>query len=178
MPQDVLAQLLRRIADLERRVASVVRIGRVAAVQDRPYRAIINIGSEDHPVLTPPLHVLVPRSGSSLIDFSPLDVDEGVLVLAPGGSDSVMFALPSLARGRIELVAPPSDARYISGDLVVGGDVKAGARVSLGRVLHGGVSLRRHVHGTGSYAVQISLPPALPTTLFSGTTSGTPVELL
>lgn len=175
MPQDVLAQLLRRIADLERRVASVVRIGRVAEVQDRPYRAIINIGSEDRPVLTPPLHVLVPRAGSSLVDFSPLDVGEGVLVLAPGGSDSVMFALPSLARGRIELIAPPSDARYISGDLVVGGDVKAGANVSLGRVLDGGVSLERHVHGAGQGPGRYKAPP---TGGFLLGRSGPPVELL
>lgn len=148
MPQDVLAQLLRRIADLERRMALSIRVGRVDEVQDRPYRVRVNLGSEDHPVVIGPLHVLVPRSGPSMIDFSPLDVGEGVLVLAPGGSDSVMFALPSLPRGRIELIAPPSGARYIlGGDLIVSGDVQSNATVHLGSVSSAGyVSLNKHGH--------------------------------
>ena len=146
MTQTVLAQILRRLDSLERQQAALIRIGAVAEVQSRPYRVRVNIGTEEAPVVTGPLHVIVPRAGSSMIDFSPLEVGEGVLVLAPGGSDQVMFALPSLARGRIELVAPPADARYFSGGLVVGGDVQACANVVLGNVLPGGVSLAGHTH--------------------------------
>lgn len=164
MPQDVLAQLLRRIADLERRMALSIRVGRVDEVQDRPYRVRVNLGSEDHPVVTGPLHVLVPRSGFSLVDFSPLDVGEGVLVLAPGGSDSVMFVLPSLPRGRIELIAPPSDARYIlGGDLIVSGDVRSNAAVHMGSVLPADyVSLNKHGHPTAPVG-PLSRPTKAPT---------------
>lgn len=150
--QDVLSQVLRRLADLERRMALSIRVGRVAEVQVRPYRVRVNLGSADRPVVTGPLHVLIPRSGRSMVDFSPLDVDEGVLVLAPGGSDSIMFVLPSLVRGRGELIAPPSDARYVIGDLVLTGDVQAGKQFSLGVVEQGGVSLKGHKHGSGNIA--------------------------
>lgn len=171
MPQDVLAQVLRRLADLERRVALSIRVGRVAEVQDRPYRVIVDLGAiGGEPVLTPPLHVLVPRSGSSMIDFSPLDRGEGVLVLAPGGSSSVMFAVPSLARGSIELVAPPGGARYMSGTLVTSGDVRAGASVVLGSVLDAGVSLRTHIHPGTFLKAPVGKPPAYPGFNVRGTT--------
>lgn len=136
MPEDVLAQLLRRVADLERRLAAVVRPGRVAAVQDRPYRVQVDVGAAGASVLTGLLHVLVPRSGPSMVDFSPLEVGEGVLVLAPGGGDA-MFVLPSLAAGRIELVAGDADARAMSGRLLVGMGIEVadgGVTVSEGDV--------------------------------------------
>ena len=121
MPEDVLAQLLRRVAALERRVAATFRVGRVAAVQDRPYRVSVELAGG---VTTGPLHVFVPRSGPSMIDFSPLEVGEGVGVFAPGGDDSVMFVLPSLATGRIDLVAGDADTRFMSGKLLVGDGVE------------------------------------------------------
>ena len=145
--QDVLAQLLRRMADLERRVALQIRIGSVAEVHPEPYRVVVNLGNEEAPVLTAPLEVLVPRSGPSMVDFSPLDPGEGVLVLAPGGSDSVMFVLPSLVRGRGKLVAGPADTRYLYGSIVATGKVKANAQIALGHDLPlAGVSLGTHVH--------------------------------
>ena len=103
-------QLLRRVSDLERRLARTIRIGKVAAVQLRPYRAQVDLGDG---VTTDWLHVVVERAGPSMIDYSPLDVGEGVLVLAPAGGD-VMFVLPALARGRIELTPPEANGhRYV-----------------------------------------------------------------
>ena len=155
--EHVLAQVLRRLADLERRMAASIRVGRIAEVRNRPYRVVVNVGTEGEPVLTGPLHVLVPRSGPSMVDFSPLEEGEGVLVLAPGGGDA-MFVLPSLLRGRGELVAPPAGARYIFGDLVATGQVHAGANVALGRVVPlTGVKLTTHKHPTAAVG-----PPSPP----------------
>lgn len=140
----MLKELEARVAALERRLARAIRIGRVAAVQGRPYRVQVDLGDG---VVSPWLHVLVSRSGASMVDFSPLDVGEGVLVLAPGGGD-VQFALPSLARGRIELVGDDASRRFLSGDLVAGGEVLAKANVVFGRVAGGGVRLSTHIHPT------------------------------
>ena len=152
--QDVLAQILRRLADLERRVPQLIRIGSVAEVLPEPYRVIVNLGTEEAPVLTGPLEVLVPRSGPSMVDFSPLDPGEGVLVLAPGGSARVMYVLPSLVRGRGKLIAGPADTRYIYGSIVATGKVKADAQIALGHDVPGaGVSLATHLHPS-------AVPPA------------------
>ena len=151
--QDVLAQILRRLADLERRVPQLIRIGSVAEVLPEPYRVVVNLGTEEAPVLTGPLEVLVPRSGPSMVDFSPLDPGEGVLVLAPGGSARVMYVLPSLVRGRGKLIAGPADTRYLYGSIVATGKVKANAQIALGHdVPLAGVSLGTHIH--------MPLPPA------------------
>ena len=145
--QDVLAQILRRLSDLERRVPQLIRIGSAAEVISDPYRVVVNLGTDEEPVLTGPLEVLVPRSGPSMVDFSPLDPGEGVLVLAPGGSTSVMYVLPSLVRGRGKLVAGPADTRYLYGSIVATGKVKASAQIALGHdVPSVGISLGTHTH--------------------------------
>ena len=144
--QDVLAQVLRRLADLEGRMSRQIQIGSVAEVQSEPYRVVVNLGTDEKPVLTAPLEVLVPRSGPSMVDFSPLDPGEGVLVLAPGGSNTVMYVLPSLARGRGKLVAGPAHTRYLYGSIVATGEVKAGVQIPH-NVPEGGVSLLEHKHG-------------------------------
>ena len=153
--QNVLAQVLRRLDDVERRLRRTIRIGKVAAVQQQPYRVAVDFGDG---AVSGWLHVVVSRAGSSMLDFSPLDIGEGVLVLAPGGGD-VMFALPSIARGRIELIAQDPDTRYILGDVRVAGDVGvieaagAGGNVTAaqdvtaaGQVTAGPVALTTHVH--------------------------------
>ena len=132
MPDSLEQQLLRRVAALERRMASVIRVGRVAAVQNSPYRVSATLAGG---VTTPLLHVLVPRSGPSMVDYSPLEVGEGVLVLAPGGEDT-MFVLPSLATGRIDLVAGDPDTRFMSGRLLIGSGVTDVGTPTV-RVVHG-----------------------------------------
>ena len=111
----------------------------MAEVRPNPYRVVVNLGTEEAPVLTGPLEVLVPRSGASMVDFSPLDPGEGVLTLAPGGSDSVMYVLPSLVRGRGRLVAGPGGPRATStAPSSRPGRGKAGAQIALGPRRAGG----------------------------------------
>ena len=139
-------QLLRRVADLERRTTMTVQLGRVTAVQRRPYRVQVDLGTEAQPVTTGWLHVVVQRAGASMLDFSPLDVGEGVLVLAPGGG-STMFVLPAIARGRIELLAEDSNTRQIVGQVIVGG-VGSTTTITADDVRSGLISLTGHKHLT------------------------------
>ena len=116
--------VLRRLGALERRLAGLVRIGCVTAVQAAPYRVQCNLGSADRPVLTAFLPVLIPRAGATIV-HSPLSVGEAVLVLALAGSDTVQYVLPALATARH---APPADdadddTTYHAGDLSIVGDV-------------------------------------------------------
>lgn len=152
MQDEVLRALVRRVSDLERRLAHMIRVGRVSEVQSRPYRVRVRLGE----VVTPWLHVLVERAGDTMLDFSPLDVDEGVLVLSPAGGDA-MYVLPSLARGRIDLIAEEAGARYVAGRIVVGG-AGSTTEVTADDVRSGLISLTGHKHATPS---GLSGPPQL-----------------
>ncbi len=147
---NTIAQLEGRVSALETRVNDVVRVGKIAAVQQRPYRAQVDVGVAGYPVTTGWLPVLLPRAGETLA-FSPLSVGEGCLLLAPGGSDAVAYVLPALATGRIEpVVAGGAESRgtylmgdlHVAGRLIVHGDVLAGGDI-------GGVSLLTHTHPPG-----------------------------
>ena len=121
---DLTTEILRRLSVLERRVAAVVRVGRVAQVQVSPYRVRVNISAEAQPVLTGWVPVVIPRAGSSLV-HSPLSVGEAVLLVSPGGSDTVSFAVGSLPAMRFSPDAADDDneTTYHRGDLAVTGDV-------------------------------------------------------
>ena len=140
------ASLEARVSALENAVNDVVRVGKIAAVQQRPYRVQVDVGVAGSPVTTGWLPVLLPRAGETLA-FSPLSVGEGCLLLAPGGSDAVAYVLPALATGRIEPVVrggAESRGTYLMGDLhvsgrvIVHGDVRAGGPE--------GVSVLGHTH--------------------------------
>ena len=147
---EAIADLEGRVSGLETRVNDVVRVGRIVAVQERPYRVQVDVGTSEQPVVSGWLPVLLPRAGETL-SFSPLSVGEGCLLLAPGGSDAVAYVLPALATGRIEpVVAGGAESRgtYLMGDLHV-----AGRLIVHGDALAGGdtvgVSLLGHVHPPG-----------------------------
>ena len=126
---DLTAQILRRLSALERRVAAVVRVGCVAAVRSEPdYRVRVNVNTEAEPVTTGWVPVVIPRAGpgpGGSLTHSPLSVGEGVLLVSPGGSNEVSFAVGSLPSMR-SAPAPEDDEEgktYFRGDLDVVGDV-------------------------------------------------------
>ena len=129
--EDLTLQLLRRIGALERRIAGAVRVGCVAEVQASPYRVIVNLGSADRPTMTGPLPVLVQRAGDA-VAHSPLSVGEAVIVLAPGGSDTVMFVLAGLPSAAVPVPQGETDAGklYVTGDLAVTGDLVVDGAIS------------------------------------------------
>lgn len=97
MDTEAYSNVLQRLSALERRVNTLLRPGKVAAVQASPYRVRVDVGPDDDgsPMLTDPLPVLVPRAGD-VRAWSPLTVGERALVLTPGGWDYAAFVLPSL----------------------------------------------------------------------------------
>ena len=143
--------ILRRLGALERRLAALVRIGCVTAVQAAPYRVQCNLGSNDRPVLTAFLPVLVPRAGATSA-HSPLSVGEAVLVLAPAGSDTVQYVLPALATARH---APPADeaddaTTYHAGDLSIVGDVAVEGDLTV----DGDLSVTGSISATGAMSAE------------------------
>ncbi len=175
---DLTTEILRRLAALERRVAAVVRVGCVAAVQADPYRVRVNLASEAQPVTTGWVPVVVPRAGGSLV-HSPLTVGEAVLLVSPGGGEAA-FAVGSLPSARFAPAAaddddvttyhrsPPGEVAIdvvgdvvvvgdvrIDGDLTVTGDISAGGDVSDGR---GSMQAMRQTYNTHTHAV--GSPPA------------------
>lgn len=97
MDAEIYSNILQRLSALERRVNTVLRVGKVAAVQASPYRVRLDVGPDDagDPMLTDPLPVLVPRAGD-VRAWSPLTVGERALMLSLGGWDYTAFVLPSL----------------------------------------------------------------------------------
>ena len=138
--------VIRRLAALEAALANVVRLGRVASVEKRPYRVDVNVGTADAPVLTGPIPAIIPRAGSA-IQWSPLTVGEGCLVLAPGGGD-VRIALPAVLTGALEPYAPggapADDTLYVSGPVLVGSVAAGGAPDDTLTALWS--EFRNHVH--------------------------------
>jgi phage baseplate assembly protein V len=154
------------LADHDRRLAGIVRVGRVEETTGETVR--VRIG----PILTQPLPVAMPAAGR-VRAWAPPSIGEQVLVLAPGGEpdgaiaiagiysdaapapsddlDETLIVWPDGARaayhsaeGRMT-VELPAGARldvtapggvHIEGDVIVSGDVVAD-----------GVSLKSHVHG-------------------------------
>jgi phage baseplate assembly protein V len=82
---------LARIAELERRLANVVRVGVVASVDLAAARVTVTIGG----LTTAKLPWLVGRA-RGVRTWSPPQVGEQVLVVAPAGELSQGFVLPSL----------------------------------------------------------------------------------
>lgn len=139
--------VMRRLSVLEAKVEGVVRLGRIAAVQQRPYRVTVNLGTPGAPALTGWIPAVVPRAGSALI-WSPLTPGEGCLVLSPGGGD-VRIALPALFTGRVEPYAGDAadDTLYLSGDVQIGGDaLAAGVADAGGTLAHLRSEFENHVH--------------------------------
>lgn len=84
MSERELLNLVHRVADLERRLASVVVEGIVDQVQAKPYRVRVNYGTADEPLLTDWLPVAVERAASAVI-WWPLEVGEAITILSPNG---------------------------------------------------------------------------------------------
>ena len=106
-----------------------MRVGCVAAVRSEPdYRVRVNVNTEAEPVVTGWVPVVIPRAGpgpGGSLTHSPLSVGEGVLLVSPGGSNDVSFAVGSLPSMRSR-PAPEDDEEgktYHRGDLDVVGDV-------------------------------------------------------
>ena len=123
------ADVMRRLAALERRVNAVYRTGKVAGVQLLPYRVRVDLGPDEAgaPVVTDLLPVLVPRAGE-VGDWTPLTVGERVAVLAPGGEDTAAFVLPGLMSEDFDAVG--REAGKVIQRFSVLGDV----RVEAGRI--------------------------------------------
>ena len=109
------SEILQRLAALERRVSTVLRGAKVAAVQAAPYRVRLDVGPDDagDPILTNWLPVLTTRAGD-VRTWSPLTVGEAALMLSPGGWDHAAVALPALVSATYPAAGAALDDEVIS----------------------------------------------------------------
>ena len=94
MSDDLVMDLMARVAELERRLNDTVITGIVSEVQHKPYRARVNYGTPDAPQTTALLPVMVPRAAGAKL-WWPLEAGEAVLVLSPGGDTQQGRVIPA-----------------------------------------------------------------------------------
>lgn len=155
---NILTSILRRLSDLERRLANGQRYGTITAVDPAGGRAKVTFGGETESAWLP---IAVARAAGAKV-WAPPIVGEQVMVFSPGGDTAqgvICGSLPSdanpspssdgaaytihlpggvtlnVAGAAIEIAAPGQVK--ITGDVIVSG----------GDVVADGISLKHHVHG-------------------------------
>lgn len=123
--------------ETERRLANVVRIGRVTSVNAGEATAVVSFGDFESPDLT----VGQMRAGALQFWWMPTE-GEQVLVGCPSGDIAQGVIVCSLYAGN----APSSDGgvpmiNLAGGQMIVDGDI-----VVTGDVIAGGISLVNHLH--------------------------------
>lgn len=144
-------------AELERRLANILRYGVVYAVDLDGALVQVDVGG----IVTDWLPWRTPRAGRTRV-WHPPEVGEQVMVLSPSGDLGQGMVLAGVYSD--EFPAPSTDpdvhlADYLDGDLVIEyhrvervlritfANAPGTVRVTNGDVIADGVSLKRHVHG-------------------------------
>lgn len=158
LPSHDPSNLAFRVAELERKLANVVRPGRIFEVDTERTRVRVayDVTLEGEPVVTAWLPWLTARAGV-VMTWSAPSLGEQVLLLAPTGDLAQAFVLPAIYQIPQDpptnphvhaLLLPAGEVLRIEGNVEVVGDVVSGAGLVADR-LTGRVSLRKHVHGVG-----------------------------
>lgn len=138
-------------AELERRVANMVQIGRVIEIDTATMRARIQIGD----LKTAMIPVAQAKSGAIKVHWMP-SVGEQVVVFAPSGEMGaavVQGAIPqsgsAVAEDEMHPTIDLGDAELvITGNLKITGDIEVIGTVTVTEdVVADGVSLVTHTHG-------------------------------
>lgn len=93
------------LSEIERRLANIIRVGVVAALDEDSARVTIRIGD----ILTAPLPWLTTRAGPDRSWWAP-EPGEQVLLLAPSGDLAQAVVLPSIYQ---EASPPPADLKTV-----------------------------------------------------------------
>jgi phage baseplate assembly protein V len=95
--------MLYRLAELERRLGNVIRMGTVLAVDPQASKCKVQLDTE---LITTWLPWLTQRAGLDAATWWAPSLGEQVVILSPGGELSVAVVLPSLNQA---LMPPPGD---------------------------------------------------------------------
>ena len=138
-------------AELDRRLANIVQMGQVIAIDSATMRARIQIGD----LVTPMIPVAQLASGAIKLHWMP-SVGEQVVVHAPSGEMGAAFVQGSVpqngsavaqdeTRPTIDLGAAKL---VITGDLIITGNITVTGRIDVTEdVTASGISLVDHLHG-------------------------------
>lgn len=144
-------------AEADRRIANILSVGTVVAVDNAAARVTVRIGDLD----TPPLQVMQIRSGTIRLHWMPA-VGEHVTVYAPSGDMARAFVGGSLPIDG-NAVAPDTGSPtmdlgggtlrvigklYVDGDVEVTGKIDVTGQVTCAAdVVASSISLTTHTHG-------------------------------
>lgn len=126
------------LAEADRRIANIIRVGRIAAVDPATARAIVDFGS----FVSPPLQVGQLGAGAIRFWWMP-SVGEQVVVSCEGGDIAQGVIVAAIYAGN----APSSDGDVPRIDLAGGRMVVNGTLEVSVDVIAAGVSLVHHTHG-------------------------------
>ncbi|KAF0676738.1 phage baseplate assembly protein V [Profundibacterium mesophilum] len=132
-------------AEADRRIANIVQIGTVTAIDGQASRAAVAIGD----LTTTLLPVMQLRMGAIRLYAMPA-IGEQVTVLAPGGDLARALIGPSIAASNAPGDGDPAHAVLDlgAGELRITGDlILTGKLVASDDVIAGGISLKAHKHG-------------------------------
>lgn len=126
------------MAELDRRLGNVIRIGKIASVDPGTARAVVDFGD----LQSPPLPVGQLSAGAIQFWWMP-SVGEQVVVTCEGGEIAQGVIVAALYAGN----APSSDGatphiNLAGGKMIVDGDIEV-----TGDVVASGISLVKHTHG-------------------------------
>lgn len=138
-------------AELDRRLANIVQLGRVVEIDNANMRARVQIGD----LLTPMIPVAQLASGQIKLHWMP-SAGEQVVVYAPSGEIGGAFVSGSVPQNGSAVAQdethPTIDlgggTLVISGDLTITGNITVTGRIDVSEdVTASGISLVSHVHG-------------------------------
>lgn len=145
-----------RVAELERKLANVVRPGRVFEVDTERTRVRVqyDVTLEGEPAVTGWLPWLTARAGVVLTWSAP-SLGEQVLLLAPTGDLAQAFVLPAIYQIPLDpptdprvhaLLLPAGDVLKIEGAIEIAGDVTVSGAMAAREVTATGVRVRLGTH--------------------------------
>ncbi|MGR3435270.1 MAG: phage baseplate assembly protein V [Shimia sp.] len=126
------------VAEIDRKLAQVVQIGRVTSVDPGAARVVVEVAG----IPSPPIPFAQMAAGGKQFVWMP-EVGEQVSVLAPGGELGQGVVLGAIFQGNASSSNP--DEPHI--ELQGGNMTINGTLVVTGDVIAGGISLKTHTHG-------------------------------
>jgi phage baseplate assembly protein gpV len=138
-------------AELDRRLANIVQLGRIIEIDSAAMRARVQIGD----LTTPMIPVSQLASGTIRLHWMP-SVGEQVVVYAPSGEIGAAFvqgSVPQNGSAVAQDAAHPTidlggGTLVITGDLTITGNITVTGRIDVTEdVTATGISLVSHVHG-------------------------------
>ena len=157
------------IADMTKRMANLMKVGKVLEVDIAAAKMKVQFGPASRPNQTAWLPWMTNRAGAGVKPWSAPEVGEQVVILCPGGDPNCGIVLrggiyqqsaaaPSAEEGTYEIHIPPTGKfRVVCGAIALEFSA-AGLNITGADVLADGIALKGHTHGHGGENGTTTIP--------------------